>query len=270
MGSGQWKVSEVAERARVTVRTLHHYDEIGLLVPSGRTESGYRLYSESDLERLYRILLYRELGFSLEGIGRVLDDPSHDRIAALRAQRALLLEKSRRTEAVIRAVDRTLETMKRGEPMSSEEIMAGFDAFANAPREVRSQQTEHAAEVRERWGETDAYRESMRRARGFTKADWAAIQEEAAAAETHMAELMTEGADPEGTEAMAGAEALREHISHWFYPCSHRMHAGLADMYEADPRFTAHYEERAEGLAAFVATAIRANAIRAWDEGDGG
>lgn len=270
MEPGQWKVSEVAERAGVTVRTLHHYDEIGLLVPSGRTESGYRLYSESDLERLYRILLYRELGFSLEGIGRVLDDPSYDRVAALRAQRALLVEKSRRTEAVIRAVDRTLETMQRGEPMSSEEITAGFDAFANAPAEVRSHQAEHASEVRERWGETEAYRESMRRARGFTKADWAAIQEEAAAAEARMVELLAADADPEGADAMAGAEALREHISRWFYPCSRRMHAGLADMYEADPRFTAHYEERAQGLAAFVATAIRANAIRAWDEGTGG
>ncbi|HSH45067.1 MAG TPA: MerR family transcriptional regulator [Longimicrobiales bacterium] len=270
MEPGHWKVSEVAERARVTVRTLHHYDEINLLVPSRRTDSGYRLYTESDLERLYRILLYRELGFSLEGIARVLDDPAHDPMAALRAQRALLMEKRRRTDAVIDAVDRTLETMERGEPMSREEIMSGFDAFANAPAEVRSQQAEHATEVRERWGETDAYRESMRRARGFTKADWAAIQQEASDAEKHMAELLAAGADPEGAEAMAGAESLREHISRWFYSCSHRMHAGLADMYESDPRFTAYYDQRAEGLAAFVATAIRANAIRAWDEGSGG
>lgn len=151
--------------------------------------------------------------------------------------------------------------------MSVDEIMDGFNAFANAPEEVRSHQAEHGTEVKERWGETDAYRESMRRARGHTKADWKIIKEEIDAAESHMAELLAAGADPEGEEAMAGAEELRAHISRWFYPCSHRMHAGLADMYEADPRFTAHYEERAEGLAGFVAAAIRANAIRAWDEG---
>ncbi len=266
MTENHWKVSELAERAHVTVRTLHHYDEIGLLVPSERTSAGYRLYTEADLERLYRILLYRELGFTLEAMAGMMDDPGHDRAAALRAQRELLIEKRRRTDTVIRAVDRALESVERGRTMSMDEIMDGFDAFANAPAEVRAHQAEHGQETKERWGETDAYRESMRRARGFTKADWKVIKEEANAAEAHMAELLTAGADPEGEEAMAGAEELRAHIGRWFYPCSHRMHAGLADMYEADPRFTAHYEERAEGLASFVAMAIRANAIRAWDE----
>lgn len=266
-GTRHWKVGEVAERAHVTVRTLHHYDEIGLLVPSGRSGAGYRLYTDADLERLYRILLYRELGFPLEAIAGVIDDPAMDRRSALRAQRELLLEKRRKMDAVIRAVDRVLETMERGTQMSSEEIFQGFDAFAGAPEEVRAHQAEHGAEAKERWGGTEAYAESMRRARSFGREEWERIREEGEAAEARMAELLAAGADPEGEEAMAGAEAMRAHIDRWFYPCSHRAHAALADMYEADPRFTAHYEKRAGGLAAFVAASIRANAARAGDRG---
>jgi DNA-binding transcriptional MerR regulator len=261
-------VSEVAEWAHVTVRTLHHYDEIGLLAPSGRSGAGYRLYSDADLERLYQILLYRELGFPLEAIRRVMDDPATDRPLALRAQRELLVRKRRKTDAVIRAVDRLLETMERGTKMSSDEMMEGFDAFADAPDDVRAHQARHGAEAHERWGDTDAYRESMRRAKSHGKADWTKIKAEADANEARMAELLAAGSDPEGDEATAGAEAMRQHIGRWFYGCSHQVHAGLADMYEADPRFTAHYDDRAPGLARFVAAAIHANARRAERQGE--
>ncbi|HEX7117834.1 MAG TPA: MerR family transcriptional regulator [Longimicrobiales bacterium] len=267
METRYWKVGEVAELAHVTVRTLHHYDEIGLLVPSQRSGTGYRLYSQADLERLYQILLYRELGFPLESIAQVLDAPALDRRSALRAQRELLVEKRRKTDAVIRAVDRVLESIERGTKMSSEEMKDGFDAFADAPEDIRAHQAKYGSEARERWGDTDAYKESMRRARRYTKADWKAIQEAQEANMERMAELMAAGAAPDGAEAMAGAEAMRQHIDRWFYPCSPEMHAGLADMYEADPRFKATYEQRATGLAAFVAAAIRANARRASAEG---
>lgn len=262
-----WKVGEVAVMAHLTVRTLHHWNEIGLLEPSGRTGAGHRLYDEADLGRLQEVLLYRELGFSLERIAAVLDDPAVDRRSALRAQRDLLVEKRRRTDALIRAVDRALEALEKGRTMTSDEIVEGFDAFADAPEAVREHQRVHGGEAKERWGDRDAYRESMRRVRDFTRADWLRVQEEGEAAEERMAELLRAGADPEGPEAMAGAEALRAHIAN-FYPCGYRMHAGLADMYEADDRFRAHYEARQEGLTEFVAAAIRANALRAWDRGE--
>lgn len=257
-----WKVREVAARAHVTVRTLHHYDEIGLLVPSERSDAGYRLYTESDVERLYQILLYKKLGFPLETIARAMDDEAMDLRAALLEQRELLLGKRRQTDAVIRAVDRTLELMEKGKKMTNDEMTEGFDAFAEAPEEVRAHQAKYADETRERWGDSDAYNESMRRAKKLTRHDWLRIQEEGGAAEGRMAELLAAGADPEGREAMAGAEAMRQHIDKWFYSCSREMHAGLADMYEADARFTAYYENRAPGLASFVARAIRANSGR--------
>ncbi len=263
----QWTVSEVAGLAHVTVRTLHYYDEIGLLVPSDRSEAGYRLYSEADLERLQQIRLYRELGFALDAIGQVLDEPSIDRLSALRSQREFLVTKRRKMEAVIRAVDRTLESMTGGRKMNTGEMFDGFEDLAEAPDEVRAHHATHAKEAHERWGDSDVYAESMRRTRGHSKDAWKEIQDQSGENEARMVSLMAAGEAPEGAEAMAAAEAMRQHISRWFYPCSHKMHAGLADMYEADPRFRAYYEKRAEGLASFVAGAIRANALHAGDEG---
>ncbi|MGH7475117.1 MAG: MerR family transcriptional regulator [Longimicrobiales bacterium] len=253
-----WQVSDVARVAHVTVRTLHHYEAIGLLRPGARSPAGYRLYSQADLERLHQILLLRELGFGLEAIGRLLDEPAIDRAAALRAQRESLLAKLKQTEAVIRAVDRMIEAIETGGEMDHTEMFEGLGQADHA---------EHAEEARERWGQTDAYKESMRRARRYSKDEWATIGQQREALEADLAALLAAGGDPEAAPAMELAEGLRLHIDQWFYPCSYRMHACLADMYEADARFTAHYETRAVGLAGFVAAAIRANAMRAWDEG---
>jgi hypothetical protein len=121
---------------------------------------------------------------------------------------------------------------------------------------------EYEREARERWGETDAYKESARRTKAYKAADWARIKAESEGIEAGMADLMKAGEAADGAAAMEQAEQARLHIHRWFYPCGHRMHAGLADMYTADARFAAHYEERAPGLAGFVAAAIKANAAR--------
>jgi len=230
-------------------------------VPSERSSAGHRFYGQADVERLYQILLFKELGIPLEGIAQLIDDPAIDQISALRAQRELLVEKRRRVSQVIRALDQALKTMDQGGSMSKEEMAGGFKAMANAPEEVRDHYAKHQQETVDQWGGGDSYKESMRRAKTYSKDDWKRIKAEGAAAETHMAELMKTGADPKGEEARAGAEIMRQHISRRYYPCSHKMHAGLAEMYQADSRFKAHYEDRAQGLAAFVASAIRANAI---------
>lgn len=120
-----------------------------------------------------------------------------------------------------------------------------------------------AEEARERWGDTDAYKESARRTKRYTAEDWKRIKAEGEAVEAAMAALSTAGAPADGEEAMDLAERARLHIDRWFYPCSHGMHTALAALYTADERFAAHYDQRAPGLAAFVAEAIRANARRA-------
>jgi len=117
----------------------------------------------------------------------------------------------------------------------------------------------YEAEARERWGGTDAYQESARRTKRYTKEDWARINAAQEGIEAGFADAMAAGDPPEGERARHLAEQARLHIDRWFYPCSHRMHAGLAEMYVADPRFRAHYDDRAPGLAGYVAAAIRAN-----------
>ena len=254
MSGMRYRVSEVSRIAHVTVRTLHHYDEIGLLTPSDRSRKGYRLYSSADLQRLHQILLFRELGFSLEGIGEILDAPAFDRTAALRAQRELLRERVERTENVIRAVDSALRALEGDETMDEKEMFQGLEGFEDAP---------YAEEAKERWGETESYKESMKRAKGYSSEDWARMKEESDAVEARLAHLFVSGKKPDDPESMDAAEAHRLHIDRWFYPVSHAFHVGLAEMYVADPRFTEHYAKRAPGLAHFVRAAVEANAERA-------
>lgn len=124
-------------------------------------------------------------------------------------------------------------------------------------------QAHFEAEIQERWGDTEAYKESSRRTKDYSKDDLAKIKAESDGIEAGLAAAMLDGDAADGERAMDLAEAARLHIDRWFYPCSTAMHAGLAEMYTADERFKAHYEDRAEGLAGFVAAAIKANAARA-------
>ncbi len=117
-------------------------------------------------------------------------------------------------------------------------------------------------DARQRWGGTDAYRESMRRTKRYGKGDWARIRQEGEEIVAAMAALLAEGAHAASRAAMDRAEAHRRHIDRWFYPCSRAMHVNLAGMYTADPRFREYFEKRAAGLAVFVQDAIRANAAR--------
>ena len=247
-------VGEVAALAGVTVRTLHHYDRIGLLAPSGRSENGYRLYAYGDLERLRQIRLLRELRFSLDAIGQMLDAPAYGRRNALEAQRDLLRERQERTERIIRGVDRALQAMEEETEMDRTEMFEGLEEFDHE---------QYRGEVEQRWGDTDAYRESMRRTRRYGTGDWARIKAEGEAVVARLADLMAVGAPAEGRAAMDLAEEHRRHIDRWFYPCSETMHCNLADLYTDDPRFGEYFEKRAEGLAVFVRNAIRANAQRA-------
>jgi DNA-binding transcriptional MerR regulator len=246
-------VGAAARLAGVTVRTLHHYDEIGLLNPSGRSDAGYRRYADADLERLQRILFYRELGFGLDEIKTVMTDGAADASAHLRRQHAMLLDRIGRLERMVAAVEKAMEAHTMGINLTPEER---FEVFGDFDPE------QHAGEVEERWGDTDAYRESARRTRSYSKADWQRIKAEGKAATDKLVAAMQAGLPADSAEAMDGAEAHRLQIDRAFYPCSYQMHVGLAEMYLADPRFTATYEKIAPGLAQYLHDAIKANAAR--------
>src|SRR5688572_14940810 len=174
-------VGQVAALAGVTVRTLHHYDRIGLLSPSGRTSSGYRQYGPSDLDRLHQVLLYRELGFPLEEVAALLDDPSGDPAEHLRRQHRLLRDRLERTRAMVAAVEKEMEARAMGISLTPEERFEVFGEHDPA---------QYEAEVEERWGETDAYAESKRRTATYTKDDWLQILAEGEDVERRFAEAL--------------------------------------------------------------------------------
>ena len=246
----RWTVGQTAKMSGVSVRTLHHYDAIGLLRSSGRSEAGYRTYDEGDLARLRQILFYRELEFPLTEIASLLDRES-DPAMHLRRQRDLLNVRIARLRELADAVAHEMEAREMDIALTAEER---FEVFGDFKPE------EHAAEVRDRWGDSDAYRESAGRTAGYDKSDWLRIKSETNAIEQGFANLKASGESATSTQAKELAEAHRLSISRWFYECDLEMHRGLAEMYIADPRFAAHYDEIAPGLARFVHDAILANA----------
>ena len=250
--TGGRTVGEVAAMAGVTVRTLHHYDRIGLLSPSGRSSSGYRLYAPDDLDRLHQVLLYRELGFSLEDVAALLTDDA-DPAAHLRRQHRLLRDRLERTQQMVVAVEKEMEARAMGMSLTPEEKFEVFGEHDPA---------QYEAEAEERWGDTDAWAQSQQRTRGYTKEDWVRIKAEGEDVEARFAAALADGVPADSERAMDIAEEHRQHISRWFYDCPPEMHAGLGRMYVEDERFTAHYERIAPGLAQYVSTAVQANAAR--------
>ncbi len=240
-------VRQLAKLAGVSVRTLHHYDQIKLLRPSARTDAGYRLYGDADALRLQQILFYRELDFPLAEIQVILDRPGFDQIEALRDHRRMLTERAERLARLLRTVDRTIAklTGENTMPLTDEDIYEGFSP------EERAKLKGYEAEAADRWSEMAA--ESGRRVRQMTKAQWQAIQQEGGAVTQRMAELMGR---PVG-DADVQAAIARQHA--WienFYPCPAEIFRGLGQMYVDDPRFAANYEKVKPGLAVFMRDAM--------------
>ncbi|WP_406037567.1 MerR family transcriptional regulator [Micromonospora sp. NBC_00898] len=247
-----YTVGQVARAAGVTVRTLHHYDQIGLLSPSGRTAAGYRRYDDADLERLQHIRYYRELGFALDEIAAILDDPGVDPAAHLRRQHELVTERIGKLQEMAAAIELAMEARRMGIQLTPEER---FEVFGDFDPDA------HAEEAEQRWGDSEAYRESTRRTARYSKEDWLRNKAENEEWGRRVAAVMDSGAPADSPAAMELAEEHRQLISRWFYECSYEIHTGLADMYVADPRFTAYFEKIRPGLAAYLSEAIHANAI---------
>ena len=231
-------IHEVSKLAGVSVRTLHHYDAIGLLPPTALTEVGYRLYDDTALARLQSILLFRELEFPLKDIKRILDDPSFDQAAALADQIKLL---ELRREQLGRLIALARETLQTGvTPMK-------FDAFD------KTEQERFAAEVRKKWGNTAAYQEFQQREQDGTAGDPADLMK-------CFAELgRLKHLSPAAPETQTAIRELQQFITDHFYTCTPEILAGLGEMYAADDRFRQNIDKAGgEGTAEFAAKAIRA------------
>ncbi len=256
-----WTVGQLAELAGVTVRTLHHFDEIGLLQPSGRSAAGYRQYGAEDLARLRQVLTWRELGFPLEQVAQLVVDDGAVTDELLARQQTLLEQRVEQLRSLAEAVRHERKVRKMGMRLTPEEQLA---VFGDQPV------TEWAQEAERRWGDSDTYRQSRRRTSAYTREDWERITASAADLERRLAQAMAGGEAPTGGPAMDLAEEHRLAIHHTYYDCGYEMHRALGDMYVADERFTARYEAVAPGLAAYLRDAIHANADRASLSGGGG
>jgi MerR family transcriptional regulator, thiopeptide resistance regulator len=251
-------VGQVAEQLGVTVRTLHHYDEIGLLVPSERTPAGYRLYTAADLTHLQHVVVYRRLGFSLEEIAALLTAQAAADTGAvvghLRRQREAVMSRLDEMQDLVTAIDRALEKEMSGNKLTRQEQKELFgDSFSD----------DYAAEAQERWGETEAWRQSQGRTSKYTKEDWVEVKAETDATNEAFASAMADGEPATSERAMDAAEQHRVLIHNRFYDLTAEFHRNLGDMYLADPRFTKSYEDIRPGMARYVRDAIHANADRA-------
>ena len=247
-----YAIGEVARLAGVTVRTLHHYDAIGLLAPSQRTASGRRSYLPTDLERLQRIMFYRELDVPLDDIAQLLDG-NGDPLAHLAQQREELQGRIARLERLVTVLEHTMEAHRMGIHVDPDEL---FEVFGE------ENPAEHAAEAEERWGDTDAWRQSQQRTANYTKQDWQRFMAEQKALNADLVAAMAAGVAPDDERAMDLAERARLQIHEWFYDCPYAMHINLGRMYVDDPRFKANYDKQREGLAQWLRDAILANARR--------
>lgn len=243
-----YQVKEVSESAGVSVRTLHHYDAVGLLAPSSVTPAGYRLYSDRDLERLQQILFFKEIGFGLQEIKEILDSPDFDRRKALNAHRELLLEKRERMDRMLETVDRTIRSIDEGTPLSGQDMFDGFDMGR-----IREHQAKYGEEARRLYGK-QVVEETEGKVSGYSEDRWKEIHGAISDIYGKLASRMSYGpADNQAQEAIA---AWRQTITDHFYDCTLEIFRGLGDLYVEDERFTASIDSHAPGLARFMREAM--------------
>lgn len=243
-----YSIQQFAKHSGMTPRALRFYEQKGLLAPSSRRQNGYRVYTDADSARLQQVLFFRELDFPLEEIKRLLDHPRFNAREALAYQKELLVLKKKRLARLIRTIETTIDHMSTHQPVDDKEIYGSL-----SQEEIDA----YRREAQERWGDTDAYRESQKRAKGFTKNDWKAIQAATDANLKALVALMAAGKEPAAPAVQA--EIANHHAGiERFYPCGPQMYRNLADMYLADQRFADFYRKYHSDLPEFLVKGIHA------------
>ena len=233
------QIKEFAEITGVSVRTLHYYDEIGLLRPADVDRvTGYRFYDDQSLLRMQEILFYRELGFSLKSIGEILSSPNYDKDKALKEQKQLLVLQKERLERLIDAIDNAAK---------GENVMKAFD---------NSEFEKYKSEAQKRWGNTDAYKEHAQKTKNYGKDKWNSLIADMDDIFREYAVCMIDGNDSNAEESQSLVKKLQNHISENYYTCTKEILFGLGQMYVADERFKNNIDKHADGTAAYVSEAI--------------
>lgn len=250
-----YTVKQISDLAQVSVRTLHYYDEIGLLTPSQVRENGYRYYDEAALLRLQQILFYREIGLELMQIKEILDSPNFDLMAALQSHRAVLVEKGKRLQSLIQTIDTTMMHLAGEVNMSKKRMFEGFS---------EEKQKEYEREARLRWGPENV-NESTRRWNSYSAEKKAAIQEEGGQIYLDMAAAMRAGVPPGSDAVQAILKRWHEHLRYFYEPTLEVLR-GLGELYNTDPDFMAFFQKIDPELTPYLQTSIAAYVDHLEDE----
>lgn len=227
----EYTVQKLATLAGTSVRTLHYYDEIGLLSPARIEKNGYRRYGETELLRLQQILFFRELEFPLEEVKKIMESPSFDMKAALLDHKKLIELKKKRLSGLVKTIDATLNKLEKNKKMEDKDLYGNFS---------KEEYEQHQEEAKARWGNTDAWKQSQERTKNFTKEDYARLAKDGAIFMERLASKM-----PFGPKSAEVQEMIGQHYAslRTFYEPNLEMYRGLGEMYVADPRFRKYYEK---------------------------
>ena len=249
-------VKQLAAISGVTVRTLHHYDEVGLLKPAYVGDNGYRYYEKAQLLRLQQILFHREFGVSLNEIAELLDLEREDQVGVLKRHRERLEAEARRYADLIITIDRTIADLQGQVEMKNADLYKGFSA---------ERQAEYEAWLIERYGEPmkASVERSKKAMASMGKAEQKAAMQELHDVEQALAEGLRRGVDP-ASDAVDGLIARHRAWvgSAWATPCTAEAYAGLADLYLSHPDFVKRYETIEPGFADYLTTAMKAHAAK--------
>ncbi|ETI67992.1 MerR family transcriptional regulator [Neobacillus vireti] len=245
----EYTVQKLGSLAGVSTRTLRYYDEIGILKPARINSSGYRIYGQKEVDRLQQILFYRELGVSLDRIKEIVTSPSFDGAAALREHREKLLEKKEQLELLIANVDKTIALTEGRMEMSDKEKFEGFKK-----KMIDENEEKYGKEIRQKYGD-DTVDKSNAKLQNMTQAQHDEVTALAEQITVTLAEAFKTG-DPADELAQKAAELHKQWLCYYWNEYSKEAHAGLAQVYVDDERFTAYYDKEQPGTAAFLKDAI--------------
>lgn len=238
-----YTVKQLADLAGVSRRTLHYYDEIGLLTPSQKAENGYRYYDDEAVLRLQQILFFRELGLSLEEIRTAVDAPDFDVVQSLQSHRQALVQKAERLDSLIQTIDKTINHLEGQNDMSTQEFFTGFD---------EETQKAYEKEAAERW-DPDEVKATSQRWNNYSAAQQKQIMAEGNAVYTDLLAVMDKGVDSPEVQQIIGR--WHQHMRYFYEPSVERLR-GLGWGYENDPAFSAFYEKMNPDMPQFIHQAI--------------
>lgn len=246
----EYTINQLAKLAGVSTRTLRYYDQCGLLPPKAVRSNGYRIYGETEVNRLQQILFYRELGVDLSEIGRILAEKDFDGLSALQSHLSALREKRARLERLIDNVQKSISVMKGETEMTDEEKFEGFKE-----KLISDNEEKYGKEIREKYG-VETVDRSNAKLKNMTKEQYGELEALTQELNNTLKAAFEQG-DPGGKLAQKACALHKEWLCFYWDHYSKEAHMGVAQMYVDDPRFTAYYDAIAPGCAVFLRDAVQ-------------